>query len=47
MKTDQQKLDQVKRILRKLEKRGQNKESINQEYHKLWKITTTNKKANC
>jgi hypothetical protein len=46
-KTDQQKLEQVIRIMRKLEKRGQNKESINDKYFKLWKITTTNKRANC
>lgn len=35
MKTDQQKLDQVKRILKKLERRGQNNEKINSIYKKL------------
>lgn len=37
MKTPQQKLEQVKRILKKLEKRGQNRESINEYYFKLIK----------
>lgn len=35
MKTPQQRLDQVKRIMKRLEKRGQNNESINDEYKKL------------
>ena len=38
MKTPQQRLDQVKRIMKRLEKRGQNNESINDEYKKLLKI---------
>ena len=38
MKTPQQRLDQVKRIIKRLEKRGQNNESINSEYKKLLKI---------
>ena len=38
MKTPQQRLDQVKRIMKRLEKRGQNNESINSEYKKLLKI---------
>ena len=35
MKTPQQRMEQVKRIMRKLEKRGQNNEFINTEYKKL------------
>lgn len=35
MKTPQQRLDQVKRIMKRLEKRGQNNEFINSEYKKL------------
>lgn len=38
MKTPQQRLEQVKRIMKRLEKRGQNNESINSEYKKLLKI---------
>lgn len=38
MKTPQQRFDQVKRIMKRLEKRGQNNESINSEYKKLLKI---------
>ena len=38
MKTPQQRLDQIKRIMKRLEKRGQNNESINSEYKKLLKI---------
>ena len=38
MKTPQQRLDQIKRIIKRLEKRGQNNESINSEYKKLLKI---------
>ena len=38
MKTPQQRVDQVKRIMKRLEKRGQNNESINSEYKKLLKI---------
>ena len=38
MKTDQQRFEQIKRIMRKLEKRGQNNEFINSEYKKLLKI---------
>lgn len=34
-KTPQQRLDQVKRIMKRLEKRGQNNEFINSEYKKL------------
>lgn len=37
-KTPQQRLDQVKRIMKRLEKRGQNNEFINSEYKKLLKI---------
>ena len=37
-KTPQQRFDQVKRIIKRLEKRGQNNESINSEYKKLLKI---------
>ena len=37
MKTPQQRLEQVKRIMRKLEKRGQNNEKINYEYKRLLK----------
>ena len=36
-KTPQQRLEQVKRIMRKLEKRGQNNEKINDEYKRLLK----------
>jgi hypothetical protein len=35
MKTHQQKLDQVIRIIKKLEKRGQNSEKINSIYKQL------------
>lgn len=35
MKTPQQRFEQIKRIMRKLEKRGQNNEKINEEYKKL------------
>jgi len=35
MKTQQQRFEQIKRIMRKLEKRGQNNEKINSEYKKL------------
>ena len=35
MKTDQQIFEQIKRIMRKLEKRGQNNESINEKYKEL------------
>lgn len=35
MKTDQQRFEQIKRIMRKLEKRGQNNESINEKYKEL------------
>lgn len=37
MKTPQQRLDQVKRIMKRLEKRGQNNEKINSEYKHLLK----------
>ena len=37
-KTPQQRFEQVKRIMKRLEKRGQNNESINSEYKKLLKI---------
>ena len=37
-KTPQQRLDQVKRIMKRLEKRGQNNEFIKSEYKKLLKI---------
>lgn len=37
MKTPQQRLDQVKRIMKRLEKRGQNNEKINDEYKRLLK----------
>ena len=37
-KTPQQRFDQIKRIMKRLEKRGQNNESINSEYKKLLKI---------
>lgn len=37
MKTPQQRLDQVKRIMKRLEKRGQNNEKINSEYKRLLK----------
>ena len=32
MKTPEQRFEQIKRIMRKLEKRGQNNEKINSEY---------------
>jgi len=35
MKTHQQKLEQVIRIMKKLEKRGQNSEKINSTYKQL------------
>lgn len=37
MKTLEQRFEQIKRIMRKLEKRGQNNEKINSEYKKLLK----------
>ena len=37
MKTHEQRFEQIKRIMRKLEKRGQNNEKINYEYKKLLK----------
>ena len=37
MKTQEQRFEQIKRIMRKLEKRGQNNEKINDEYKKLLK----------
>lgn len=37
MKTQEQRFEQIKRIIRKLEKRGQNNEKINSEYKKLLK----------
>lgn len=37
MKTPQQRLDQVKLIMKRLEKRGQNNEKINSEYKRLLK----------
>ena len=37
MKTHEQRFEQIKRIMRKLEKRGQNNEKINSEYKKLLK----------
>jgi hypothetical protein len=40
MKTKQQKLEQVIRIMRKLEKRGQNNEKINSIYKELLKINS-------
>ena len=36
-KTPKQRFEQIKRIMRKLEKRGQNNEKINSEYKKLLK----------
>ena len=36
-KTLEQRFEQIKRIMRKLEKRGQNNEKINDEYKKLLK----------
>ncbi|QHB40464.1 hypothetical protein snork62_gp034 [Flavobacterium phage vB_FspS_snork6-2] len=36
-KTPEQRFEQIKRIMRKLEKRGQNNEKINSEYKKLLK----------
>ena len=36
-KTQEQRFEQIKRIMRKLEKRGQNNEKINSEYKKLLK----------
>lgn len=35
MKTLKQRFEQIKRIMRKLEKRGQNNESINEKYKEL------------
>ena len=35
MKTPKQRMEQIKRIMRKLEKRGQNNESINEKYKEL------------
>ena len=35
MKTPQQRLTQIKRIMKALQKRGQNNEKINSEYKKL------------
>ena len=35
MKTPQQRFEQIKRIMRKLEKRGQNNEYINEKYKEL------------
>jgi hypothetical protein len=40
MKTHEQKLEQVIRIMRKLEKRGQNNEKINSIYKELLKINS-------
>jgi hypothetical protein len=37
MKTPELRFEQIKRIMRKLEKRGQNNEKINSEYKKLLK----------
>lgn len=37
MKTPEQRFEQIKIIMRKLEKRGQNNEKINSEYKKLLK----------
>lgn len=37
MKTQQQRKEQILRIMRKLEKRGQNNEFINTEYKKILK----------
>ena len=37
MKTPQQRLSQLKRIMKALQKRGQNNESINLEYKKILK----------
>ena len=34
MKSKEQRFEQLKRIMRKLEKRGQNNENINSEYQK-------------
>jgi hypothetical protein len=36
-KTPEQRFEQIKRIMRKLEKRGQNNEKINDEYKKILK----------
>lgn len=38
MKTQQQRLAQIKRILKALQKRGQNNEKINDEYKRLLKL---------
>ena len=38
MKPTHQRLEQIKRIMKKLEKRGQNKEQINAEYKRLLKL---------
>ena len=35
MKSKEQRFEQLKRIMRKLEKRGQNNENINLEYKKI------------
>ena len=35
MKTQEQRFEQIKRIMRKLEKIGQNNEKINDEYKKI------------
>lgn len=35
MKSKEQRFEQIKRIMRKLEKRGQNNESINEKYKEL------------
>jgi hypothetical protein len=40
MKTHQQKLEQVIRIIKKLEKRGQNSEKINSIYKQLLKLNS-------
>ncbi len=40
MKTQQQKLEQVIRIMKKLEKRGQNLEKINSIYKQLLKLNS-------
>lgn len=40
MKTPEQRFEQIKRIMRKLEKRGQNNEKINSEYKKLLKYVS-------
>ena len=40
MKTNQQNLEQVIRIMKKLEKRGQNSEKINSIYKQLLKLNS-------